>query len=1028
MSTNRLDFKTTEDELNLLYGIINSFKDAVVVLNPAFKIIFLNKPAKLLYGLEPSQRPSDQNDQPDGLFFPDRITPCSLSELPLLNAESNDANAQIELYVQRPDGSGNSVSAACRTLPGQDGDELGWLVTLTDITLQKQREHVLRQSVEHHENAAMIANIGSWSWDAVNDKVYWSDELYRIFGLDPQSPAPSYSEHQKFYTPESFARLNHAVQTALSTGLPYELDLNALHADGSIRTLIARGQVKRNLADQIVGLKGITIDISNRKCVDEQEHCFSVINNITKRKKIKQKLTDVDAFNASVLNSLTANIAVIDAQGIITATNDAWRQFARENGFPEASQSMLGVNYLDVCTSAINQSYGEEAYAAQTGIKGVLSGELESYHLVYPCHSPHKHRWFQMNVTRLKGLNNSAVVSHENITDRRHAEDSLRATLASLRAVFDNLPFLAWMKDREGRYLLANKLWSQAVGLDDPINLDGITDYDIWPKELAEHYRLVDQQVMASRQQVLLTEKALDEGRETWTETIKAPIIDDKDEVLGTMGIARDITDSLIAEQQLHKSSERLRLASKAAAIGICEWNVSTGLAEWDERNYEIFGISQGTPIDYRTWAKLVLPDDLPNAIIKIRKLLQKKQEIHWDFRIHRQSDGALRYIKSSAIPACKPNGEVHKIIGVNLDVTDFKQIEIELDEKRAHLSEAQALGNLGSWSLDLETNKLKWSDENYRIFGIAIGTQLNYESFLTMVHPGDRAYADSKWTEALQGEPYDIQLRILVDSKVKWIRRRAILEFASDGSLLRAVGTSQDITELKLIESDLETSRLQLRQLAARRERTREEERKRIARDIHDELGQMLTSLRMEISLLRMNFARDNSQLLECIQSITRLLDNTIQVTREVATKLRPTVIEMGIGPALEWLVKTTSLQTGIEFDISYSESDLNLDDEAAIVVFRIVQESINNVLKHAQASKVTISMKLESDNYVLEIDDNGKGFDIITSRKDNSLGLISRQERAIMLGGKANISSTSGKGTLIQVTIPMCHLGQSR
>ncbi|MDD2800901.1 MAG: PAS domain-containing protein [Methylococcales bacterium] len=776
MSTNRLGSKIPEDDGNLLYGIVSCLKDGVVVLDPALKVIFLNKAATLLYGLELSQRSPEHNDQLDGLFFPDRITPCSLTELPFFKTGHGGASPEIELYIQRPDGVGTVVSITGSPLPGKDGDALGWLVTLADMTRQKQREHELRLQTEHLEDAL----------------------------------------------------------------------------------------------------------------------------------------------------------------------------------------SLIGTT--------------------------------------------------------------------EDITELRQSENSLRSTLASLMAVYDNLPFLAWMKDREGRYLLANKHWLQAVGIDEPMNLNGITDYDIWPKELAEHYRSTDQQVVTSRQQLLLTEKTLNEGRETWIETIKAPIIDDKDQVLGTTGIARDITDSLSAEQQLHKFSKRLRLASKAAAIGICEWDVSSGLADWDERNYEIFGIPQGTPIDYRTWAKLVFPEDLPNSTIKLRKLLHKKQEIHWELRIRRQNDGALRYIQASAIPAFKANGEVHKIIGVNLDVTDFKQIEIELDEKRAHLSEAQALANLGSWSLDFISNVFTCSDECHRIFGMAAATPLSYECVLTQVHPDDQAYVDAKWTAALQGEPHDIQYRILVDGKVKWIRERVVLESSSDGRLLRAIGTSQDITELKLIEKTLESSRLQLRQLAARRERTREEERKRIARDIHDGLGQMLTSLRMEIALLRINFAGDNTQLLENIQSITLLLDNTIQVTREVATKLRPTVLEMGIGPALEWLVKTTALQSGIEFDIFYSESDLDLDEEAAIVVFRIVQESINNVLKHAQATKMTISMKVESGNYLLEIDDNGKGFDYTAPREVNALGLIGIQERAIMLGGEAIILSTQGKGTLIQVLIPVNTAWQRR
>lgn len=618
------------------------------------------------------------------------------------------------------------------------------------------------------------------------------------------------------------------------------------------------------------------------------------------------------------------------------------------------------------------------------------------------------------------GRVNGFFVLVTDVTELKSAQKRISESAASLRAIYDNLPFLAWMKDRDGRYLQANKHWLQAVGINELQALDGITDYDIWPRELAEHYLAVDREVMQNRRQIQLTEPAFDAGRETWTETIKSPVIGENGEVLGTTGLARDITDQRIAEETLRNYSERLRLATQASAIGICEWDIGSGQADWDPRMYQIFGIAPGTPINYDIWAELVVPEDLARCKAKLRKLIHHKREQHWEFRIRRRSDGALCYIQAAAIVGSCPNASQQKIVGVNIDITRYKTIENALRDSEAHLAQAQAQAHLGSWRLDADRASLHWSDENYRIFGTPLGTEVTYQHFLYCVHPDDRAFVDCAWQAAMEGASYDIQHRILVNGQIKWLRERAELDFDSQGRFLRAVGTSQDITELKEIERDLEHSRYRLRQLYARRETAREEERKRIAREIHDELGQMLTALRMQISLMRLRFAGDNAALAEKIQDTMVLLDKTIEVTRDVATSLRPSAIEMGIVPALEWQIRKFSDQSGIACDFIHPEQGLEMDEECAMAVFRIVQESLTNVLKHSGADRVKIRIDIEASHYLVEVFDNGRGFDASDARKTQSFGLIGIQERAIMLGGVTEILSTPEAGTAVRVRIP--------
>ncbi len=136
------------------------------------------------------------------------------------------------------------------------------------------------------------------------------------------------------------------------------------------------------------------------------------------------------------------------------------------------------------------------------------------------------------------------------------------------------------------------------------------------------------------------------------------------------------------------------------------------------------------------------------------------------------------------------------------------------LQKNQVDRDRAQAVGNLGSWRLDVRKNELKWSDEAHRIFGIPKGTHLTYETFLSTVHPADRKYVDTKWKAALEGEPYDIEHRIIVDGKIKWVRERAYIEFDNDGILIGGFGITQDITERKNAEEALRLSNIYNRSL----------------------------------------------------------------------------------------------------------------------------------------------------------------------------------------------------------------------
>ncbi|WJV60709.1 PAS domain S-box protein [Pectobacteriaceae bacterium CE70] len=243
--------------------------------------------------------------------------------------------------------------------------------------------------------------------------------------------------------------------------------------------------------------------------------------------------------------------------------------------------------------------------------------------------------------------------------------------------------------------------------------------------------------------------------------------------------------------------------------------------------------------------------------------------------------------------------------------------------------------------------------------------------------------------------------------------------EFNPDGYLVSILTVGRDITAIRYAEKKLEDSHMQLRLLARQREISREDERKHIAREIHDELGQHLTSMRMGLSLMRMQFAKDNPHLLTQLQNLMTLSDKTIQVVRNVATRLRPNVLDMGLTPALEWLRDDFIRQYGCNCQLQAPEPEVVLNDECATAAFRVVQESLTNIARYAKASQVKITLENREGLIVLSVQDNGDGFDT-SVRKPNAFGLMGMRERGRMLGGEVVIESSVDKGTLVRLTFP--------
>jgi PAS domain S-box-containing protein len=726
------------------------------------------------------------------------------------------------------------------------------------------------------------------------------------------------------------------------------------------------------------------------------------------------------AKHAAILNAVPAHIALLDTQGRIISVNEAWRRFVGANVL-QAPGHEVGLNYLETCDRP-SEDDASEAHQVAEGIRSVLGGGVKSFSIEYACHSPTEQRWFLMTVTPVtEGRPNGAVVMHLNITARKKADQKFKDLV-------EFAPDAMVIVNRDAEIVLVNSQAADLFGWRREELLGQKIEILVPERFRARHAGHRNGFFAQSRVRAMGAALALfglrKDGTEFPAEISLSPL--ETDEGTLVMSAIRDITERRRAEGAVRAAESRLQSVVNSAPITI-----------WATDSAGVFTLSDGLALGR---AGLKPGENVGVSALELFGAMP--------FTTHDGTAATGRELLGRALagesvigvneyggtvfenhigPQFGLDGTVVGAVGVATDITDRvkAQAALRLSEERFRAIFARA--PVGIAISDALTGRIVTVNDEYaRILGRTID-EIRDLDWMSVTHPDD-VTRDLPKLAALQSGEIPIMAMekryLRPDGTLVWVKMRAVLlPGVGDGSAY-VLAMAGDITEGKLAIEALEQSNERLKRLSARLLGIRETERRQLARELHDEIGQTLSAVK--INLQSIERFPDPAALAPRLADSVRIVERALHQVRSLSLLLHPPLLDdMGLTAALQWLVDESGRRTGVLTELHASISESRFDPTIEIACFRIVQEALNNVEKHAGAQSATVELHVEGGNLQVTVSDDGNGFDVPDARRHaaegQSLGILSMEERATLAGGGIEWESVPGDRTTVRVWFPV-------
>jgi PAS domain S-box-containing protein len=728
---------------------------------------------------------------------------------------------------------------------------------------------------------------------------------------------------------------------------------------------------------------------------------FGITTDITNRKKVEEAIINEKELSDKIINSLPGLFYLSDLTPGLRRWNKAFETYS---GYSDEELGKIApINLFDP---------GDHAALRQSLEKTYKEGKADAeVHLL--TKSGKRIPFYFTGVSiEYEGKPAMLGIGIDN-SERKKAERLIKESEEKYRTLVEQASDGIFIYDSAGNFLDANRYACTLSGYTKD-ELLKLKVYDVVEQKNLKETPFQFEEAQKGRTIINERKFITKDGRLIETELSSKLLPDGR-----FLGIARDITERKKAEEKLKEQAHQLSLFVEysPAAIAMLDrdmkylvfskrWLTDYHLGDRDitgKSHYEIF------PELPAHW-KEVHQRCLAGAT-------EKKEE-----DLFTRTDGRTDWVRWEIYPWYKTSGEAGGIILLTEVITERKKAELALAGSENYLrtilqTEPECVKILGPNGELLSMNPaglaMIEADNEQQVLGHRM-TELVEEKY--------RAGFNRLSKEVFKGNTGIFEFEITgLKGGHRWLETHAVPLKNAKGKIVNLLGVTRDITERKKAEAEIINTTIQLRRLTSHLQNIREEERKRIGREIHDELGQQLTAIKMDVAWIDKNTTGETGSIKSKLKNIITLLDGTNQSVRKILSELRPAILDdHGLLEALDWQGRQFTDSTGIPVKFTTAETNLRLPEEIATCIFRVYQESLTNITRYASAKKVLTSLSSNNDNIILSVEDDGKGFDTASVKNKKTFGLLGMKERVLSLNGKFELISANGKGTKILIRLP--------
>ncbi len=595
------------------------------------------------------------------------------------------------------------------------------------------------------------------------------------------------------------------------------------------------------------------------------------------------------------------------------------------------------------------------------------------------------------------------------ITRQKEQEIKLKENENRFRDIVENTTDMIQAVDTNGNIRFVNESWKKKMGYSDR-DVIGKNIFQFIHPDSKKHCESIFRKIKKGED--VKSVEVIFQTRNNKKIFCEANINSrfENNKMILTRGIFRDVTETRQYKEILKRHRTQLETAQHLARLGSWYYDVPKNLLEWSDETYRIFGENRNFSPSYESFLEKIHPEDREYVISRWNEAFRGRK---YDIEHRILVNGKEKWVRELAIIEFGENGNPLHCIGSVQDITERKQAVILLLQHQEQLNEAQKIAKLGSYVWDTKNDTLTGSAELFKIIGIKKPRQYAiFSELFSNIHPEDKETVAEKIKISQQhGNAFTVQFRYITPGgKIKYIEAKRLDADYDKSKNNFFTGTIQDISDLKNVERNLFNSIIE----------TEENERARIAAELHDGVCQYLAATRMLLSSIRKSVDGENKELYLSLDKCAELIDESVEHTRHLSHQLLPQSLhELGFLGSVKEIVRLLNDVDSKRYSLIVSGNELEPESHIAANLYRIIQEFTGNSRKYSEAEKIEITINYFTSGMEILLHDNGKGFDLKKIKQKKGIGLYNMIKRIESIGGIYNFTSERGQGVLLKIDL---------